>query len=103
MCEKIFWAMHNDPDKAWLQQGFVELDHYHSGTSNAVQSANEELRKGYDEAVRKYSKNAEVILWAAADGHELQRKASDMYTLARRCWLQEAKTWRTGALEDGRL
>ena len=80
MCEKIFWAMHNDPNKAWLHHGFVELDHYHRGTSHAVHSANEELRKGYDEAVKKYSKNAEVILWAAADGHELQRKASDMYT-----------------------
>jgi energy-coupling factor transporter ATP-binding protein EcfA2 len=81
MCEKIFWAMHDDLDKIWLQRGFVELNHYHRGTSHAVQSANEELRKGYDEAVRKYSKNAEVILWAAADGwHELQRKASDMYS-----------------------
>lgn len=80
MCEKIFWAMHNAPDKAWLKEGFVELSHYHDGTSHAVKSANEELRKGYDGAVQKYSKNAEVILWAAADGHELQRKASDMYS-----------------------
>ena len=31
------------------------------------------------EAVRKYAKNAEAILWAAADGHELQRKVVDMH------------------------
>lgn len=79
ICEKIFWAMHSDPDRAWMQDGVCELQHYQNGTGQAVQAANEELRKGYDEAVRKYSKNAEVILWAAADGYELQRKASDMY------------------------
>ena len=84
ICEKIFWAMYNDPSKEWLKHGFAELDHYRTGTSSAVRSANEELRKGYDDAVRKYSKNAEVILWAAADGHELQRKSADMYASYRR-------------------
>lgn len=33
---------------------------------------------------RRHSKNAEVILWAAADGHELRRKSGDMYTSYRR-------------------
>ena len=76
MCEKTFWAMHNDRDKdCWLQEGFVQLSHYRTGTQDAVLSANEELRKGYESAIRKYSKNAEVILWSAGDGHELQRKA----------------------------
>lgn len=79
MCEKIFWAMYNDPDRSWMEDGVIELSHYQTGTAQAVQSANEELRKGYEEAVRKYSKNAEVILWAAADGYELQRKVLDMY------------------------
>lgn len=84
LCEKILWAMYNDPDKQWLEHGFIELEHYRSGTSLAVQSASEELRKGYDDAVRKYSKNAEVILWAAADGHELRRKSADMFASYRR-------------------
>jgi hypothetical protein len=84
LCEKILWSMYNDPERKWLEHGFVELAHYRSGTAFAVQSASEELRKGYDDAVRKYSKNAEVILWAAADGHELQRKSADMYSSYRR-------------------
>ncbi|MGL3210940.1 hypothetical protein [Bradyrhizobium sp. BR 1433] len=54
--------MYNDPNKDWLEDGFVKLEHYRTGTGVAVQSASEELRKGYDDAVRKYSKNAEVIL-----------------------------------------
>ncbi|MDA9431448.1 ATP-binding protein [Bradyrhizobium sp. CCBAU 51627] len=84
LCEKILWAMYNDPNKEWLEDGFVKLEHYRAGTAIAVQSASEELRKGYDDAVRKYSKNAEVILWAAADGHELRRKSGDMYDSYRR-------------------
>jgi uncharacterized protein len=79
MCEKIIWAMYNDSDRSWLEDGVIELRHYRAGTSQAVLAANEELRKGYEEAVRKYSQNAEVILWAAADGYELYRKAQDVY------------------------
>src|SRR5581483_1271580 len=84
LCEKILWAMYNDPKRGFLNTGFVELEHYRTGTSTAVHSASEELRKGYDDAVRKYSKNAEVILWAAADDHELRRKSADMYGSYRR-------------------
>ena len=79
MCEKIFWAMYNDENDTWMKDGNVALQHYRKGAHNAVSAANEELRKGYELAVRKYAKNAEAILWAAADGHELQRKVVDMH------------------------
>ena len=79
MCEKIFWAMYNDENDTWMKNGNVGVQHYRKGAHDAVSAANEELRKGYELAVRKYAKNAEAILWAAADGHELQRKVVDMY------------------------
>jgi len=91
ICEKIFWAMYNDPESSWQDHGYAGLSHYREGTSSAVLSANEELRKGYDDAVRKYSKNAEVILWAAADGHELRRKASDMFASYRRIMVANSR------------
>ena len=98
ICEKIFWAMYNDPERSWQEHGYAGLPHYREGTSSAVLSANEELRKGYDDAVRKYSKNAEVILWAAADGHELRRKASDMFASYRRIMSANSRDPETSGL-----
>jgi hypothetical protein len=79
ICEKVFWAMYNDPAKEWIDMGQIKLSHYRQGALAAVAAANEELRKGYEAAVRSTSPSAEVILYSAADGHELQRTPLDMY------------------------
>jgi hypothetical protein len=80
ICEKVFWSMYNDEQRDWLALGQIKLSHYRQGAQAAVAAANEELRKGYEAAVRNTSPSAEVILYAAADGHELHRTPLDMHS-----------------------
>lgn len=37
------------------------------------------LRGPYEKATQKYNNDYETILWAAADGHELRRRSTDIF------------------------
>lgn len=75
ICEKLFWIVYNDPRSAMR----ATPDHFVRAVTDAVQDIMPYLRRPYEKATRKYTNDAEPILWAIADNHELQRPSRDIY------------------------
>ncbi|WP_209598876.1 hypothetical protein [Ruegeria sp. HKCCSP351] len=47
---------------------------------DASQAMDMKLRKPYEDATQKYQNDYETVLWAAADGHELRRRSTDIFS-----------------------
>lgn len=74
IAEKLFWQVfeaHND--------GVVTGELFERAMSEASQGMEMKLRAPYETATKKYSNDYASILWAAADGHELSRRSSDIF------------------------
>jgi hypothetical protein len=74
LCEKLFWAVFNEENGMTVTPSLFER-----ALQQAVQSMQPELRKSYERATRKYTNDYESILWAVADGDELQRPSRDIW------------------------
>lgn len=73
--EKLFWIVYKDLGSNMK----VSTDHFEKAVAAAVEDIHPYLRKPYEQATRKYTKESEPILWAIADTHELQRRSSDVF------------------------
>lgn len=75
LAEKLFWRVFED-DAA---QGIVSPRHFDWAMSDASDAMDMKLRGPYERATRKYNNDYECVLWAVADGHELQRRSTDIF------------------------
>jgi len=72
--EKLFWQVYEgDTD------GAVTGTLFEAAMTDAAAAMEMKLKGPYEKATQKYSNDYETILWAAADGHELRRRSSDIY------------------------
>lgn len=72
--EKLFWRLYSvDPPPASTNQLFE------AAMRDASNDMDMKLRGPYETATRKYRDDYESILWAAADGHELIRRSTDIF------------------------
>lgn len=74
LSEKLFWRVFEEADNGVSTPKLFEL-----AMNDAAQSMEMRLRGPYEKATRKYSNDYERVLWAAADGHELQRRSADIF------------------------
>lgn len=74
ICEKLYWRVYRDQN-----QGVVNGDLFEHALVDAASALQPELKKPYEKATRKYSDVREPLLWAAADGDELQRPSRDIW------------------------
>jgi uncharacterized protein len=72
--EKLFWRVHEAQN-----EGRVTGELFERAMSDAASSMDMKLRGPYVTATQKYSNDYEWVLWAAADGHELRRRSTDIY------------------------
>ncbi|SDB74440.1 AAA family ATPase [Belnapia rosea] len=75
ICEKLFWEMYECPDAVAVSN----IDHYRRAVRAAVEDAQPYLRSLYDKAVRKYQRDYEHVLWAAADHPNLERRSIEIF------------------------
>lgn len=75
VCEKLFWTVYNDLGSDMR----ASPDHFEKAVALAVEDIHVHLRVPYEKATKKYTNDAEPILWAIADSHELSRRSSDIY------------------------
>lgn len=73
--EKLFWRVYEDEDS----QGEVAPKHFELAMSDASEAMDMKLRGPYEKATQKYNDDYETVLWAAADGHELTRRSTDIF------------------------
>ncbi len=74
ICEKLFWLVFEKGS-----DGDVTGDQFEEAMHKAAESMEPQLKKPYETATRKYTNDYEVILWAAADHHQLARPSSEIY------------------------
>jgi hypothetical protein len=72
--EKLFWQVFRA-----CNEGKVTGQLFEGAMADASQSMEMRLRGPYETATMKYTKDYECVLWAAADGHELKRRSTDIY------------------------
>ena len=72
--EKLFWRVFNTHN-----EGKVTGELFEEAMADAARSMEMRLRGPYETATQKYTNDYECVLWAAADGHELKRRSSDIY------------------------
>ena len=75
LTEKMLWAAFDDEEKVEL----LTFEHFQVGLQKAISSISAELKRPYEKAVLQREDLFEVIVWATADGHDLQREIKDMY------------------------
>jgi hypothetical protein len=75
ICEKLFWEMFEDPTLVAVST----VEHYRRAVMAAVEEAQPELRALYDKAVRKYQRDYEHVLWAAADHQNFDRRSVEIF------------------------
>ena len=75
ICEKLFWEMYDDDEIAKSSN----IDHYKMAIQAAVEDAQPYLQGMYDKAVRKYLRDYEQVLWAAADHPNLDRRSIEIF------------------------
>ncbi|HEX2257128.1 MAG TPA: hypothetical protein VHG92_10610 [Afifellaceae bacterium] len=73
--EHMFWAMYDDP----MEVAKAGLSHFDSGVKGAIAEAVGSLRQAYNLAVQKRADEYEEVLWAVADGPNLERKSPTIY------------------------
>jgi len=72
--EKLFWRVYRARNG-----GVVNGELFGLAMSDAAAGMEMRLKRPYDIATRKYRDDYEYILWAAADGHELHRRSTDIF------------------------
>lgn len=72
--EKLFWRVYRAENG-----GRVTGDLFEQALHDAVEGLEAEIKKPYDRAAKKYTNACEPILWAAADGDDLQRPSRDIW------------------------
>lgn len=72
--EKLFWRIYHAGNG-----GRCSAELFERAMADAASSMEMKLRAPYDKATQKYSNEYARVLWAAADGHELKRRSSDIY------------------------
>lgn len=73
--EHLFWKVYESKS-----QGAVTPELYLLAINSAASAMDMKLRGPYEMATQKYNNDYEMVLWAAADGHELKRRSSDIFT-----------------------
>ena len=72
--EKLFWRVFGAESG-----GKVTAELFERAMGDASEAMDMKLRKPYETATQKYQDDYETVLWAAADGHELRRRSSDIF------------------------
>jgi hypothetical protein len=72
--EKLFWRVFSAKN-----DGRTTGDLFEQALQDASDAMEPELKVPYETAMRKYTNDYEWILFAAADGHELQKRSTDIY------------------------
>ena len=72
--EKLFWKVFGARN-----QGTVTPELFGEAMLAASSSMDVRLKGPYETATQKYHGDYEEVLWAAADGHELQKRSSDIH------------------------
>lgn len=72
--EKLFWRVYEANNDGQVTGELFEL-----AMNDASEAMDMKLRGPYEAATQKYNNDYEAVLWAAADGHELRRRSSDIY------------------------
>ena len=75
LTEKMLWAAFDDEEKVES----LTFAHFQVGLQKAISSISAELKRPYEKAVLQREDLFEVIVWATADGHDLQREIKDIY------------------------
>ena len=73
--EKMLWEAFDDEEKVEK----VTSKHYQMGLRRAISSINAELKRPYEQAVVHRDDIYETVVWATADGDNLDRDGKDMY------------------------
>lgn len=73
--EKLFWRVYEAANG-----GVVTGELFEIAMKDASDAMEMKLKQPYEIATRKYTNDNEYILFAVADGHELQRRSSDIFT-----------------------
>ncbi|WP_224826425.1 ATP-binding protein [Cognatishimia sp. MH4019] len=73
--EKLFWRVFEARNG-----GVVTPELFEKAMNDAAEAMDMKLRKPYEDATQKYQNDYETVLWAAADGHELRRRSSDIFS-----------------------
>ncbi len=71
--EKLFWRVYRS------KSGRVTPELFQLAMADAASSMDMKLRGPYEKATQKYTNEYELVLWAAADGHELKRRSTDIF------------------------
>lgn len=72
--EKLFWRVYEARN-----DGRVTGELFEQAMSDAAAGMEMRLKGPYEKATQKYRNDYECVLWAAADGHELRRRSSDIF------------------------
>jgi Cdc6-like AAA superfamily ATPase len=72
--EKLFWRVFEAENG-----GKVTGELFEKAMSDASDAMEMKLKQPYETATRKYTNDYETVLFAVADGHELQRRSTDIY------------------------
>jgi len=86
LCEKLFWSVFHAENGLTVTPALFE-----KALCHAVQAMQPELKRPYDLATKKYANDYEPILWAAADGDDLQRPSRDIYESYKRIMMELGK------------
>lgn len=73
VCEKLFWILYE------LKNNTATPDNYVLAVQKAVAEIDSHLKVPYEKATKKYNNDAEEVLWAVADDHQLQRPSREIY------------------------
>ena len=74
IAEKLFWCAYRAKNR-----GIVTGDLFEEALRDSATALQPELKKPYEKATRKYTTVREPVLWAVADGPELQRQSRDIW------------------------
>ncbi len=74
--EKLLWRWFNDPEKNLKR---TAPRHYETALHDACAAAEPELKQGYDAVARKHKSDGEIVLWALAEGSQLQKNTDTVY------------------------
>jgi Cdc6-like AAA superfamily ATPase len=85
--EQLFWRVHEAEN-----DGLVTPELFERAMSDAADSMDMKLRRPYEVATQKYKNDYEHVLWAAADGHELKRRNSDIFVSYQRIMQELGET-----------
>jgi len=84
--EKLFWRVYEANN-----DGVMSAELFGLAMSDAASAMDMKLRGPYETATRKYRDDYETVLWAVADGHELVRRSSDVFTSYERIMDEQEK------------